>query len=990
MGILKAELYKKLICFVFAIFVLQFCPLKTFAQYTPSEIDPLMKWSQIKTKNLRVVFPKHISKTGYAIASYIDTLSPYITRGLGDKLYDFPILVHSTNILSNGMVTWAPKRMELFSIPSRNTHATQWLKQLTSHEYRHVAQMSTLNVGFTKFASYILGQQAPGIVSALLPGYFLEGDAVLNETLTSTFGRGRQPEFNIEYRAILENNEILFRKNNPNKLNYNKMVLGSFKDNVPDNYKTGYLLVGAANRYYGVDFWKKAVEYTGRYPFLFVTVAMTYNKHAKTTPTKHSIRTFKELKKHWEELDDVQNSATVLNPKTTSYTTYSHPLPLTENLIVVLKKDLDRASRFVVIDKNTSKEQLLFYTGYVTSRPIIKDNIVYWTEYLPSKFYGQQNFSVVKSVKLSVNTEDKVSYKKFNKHKVDEIGAFYVTAVADKGFAMVGYDRENMPTLIFTDTNFKQIKSYVFDWFDASFNGLTWDNKTNKLVAVILNNEGMWIGEFNEKTHNFDKITRPSYVTIKDLTASDGLLYYTSISTGKDEVHAFDLSKGVEYQITNSKFGSFAPMPSSLWSQKTDNSAEILLTNYSIKGYFPAKQKIDLSSAQKLAYRYIPIDYLSVVENDSISQSNLQKYPVINLDTLSLDSSVLGKYKVKKYRKAANLFNVHSWAPMYFDIDRIINERELAVGAGVNILSQNLHSTLISGLSLGYSQKSFALGASANYTALPVHFSVKLNYGGGYQNVDINGLKTDVEGKDKYLSVGGSVSLPMNLSSGVNNRRLTLKADMEYVNTLLLSDESEESGITKMSFSAIFQNYKSYTQKQLAPRWGYTLQAYSNINPLLKDFGSIYGAYAKGYFPGILKNHSTQLAVLAQYQDEGKFNFMQKGLFPLGAFDDFTAKRIYSLEGIYKAPLFYPDWGLGGIIYFKRVSMSVFAQYSNAEPTRNYDFIVRDRNFYSYGGGLNTDIKIFRVGVPINVGFLLYKTNTVDGLCANFEFSLQL
>jgi hypothetical protein len=52
--------------------------------------------------------------------------------------------------------------------------------------------MERLNVGFTKYAGYFLGEQAQSIVLGLhVPTWLLEGDAVLTETLLSKAGRGR-------------------------------------------------------------------------------------------------------------------------------------------------------------------------------------------------------------------------------------------------------------------------------------------------------------------------------------------------------------------------------------------------------------------------------------------------------------------------------------------------------------------------------------------------------------------------------------------------------------------------------------------------------------------------------------------------------------------------------------------------------------------------------------------------------------------------------
>lgn len=993
MVISKAVLYRALLLgFVSFMF---FIPKESYSQYYVSEVSSIKKWSQIENKDFKIVFPTVNPYTGLTVATYMNALNPVITRGLQNPLQKFPVLIHTENILSNGMVTFTPKRMELYSVPSRNTFATQWLKQLVAHEYRHVAQLSNLNIGITKAAYYVFGEQAPGVVTAVLPYYFMEGDAVLTETLFSTFGRGRQPNFTVEYRALLENYDVLFRNNNPDKLNVNKMLLGSMKDNVPSIYSSGYLMVGAASRYYGGDFWGNLVEYTGKYPFTIIPSTFAFKKYAKEDFETLAKRTFVELKEHWDKYSMVEDSAIKIDSKKTSYTTYTSPLPFNDSLIVTLKVDMDKTSRFVILNKKTKKEYRLLYTGYVTSRPIIKDDTIYWTEYRPSISWGQKNSSIVKSAKLEFNKNGKVKAELHKDKKVTEQGVFYVTAMGSDGFAMISYDEQNTPELIVTDQKFNITQRYLCRWFDASFNGLAWDNKTKQIVGIILNEDGMWLGAFNNKTEKFDKLKKASYVTINNLSANDGRIFFTSISSGKDEVHTMDLTTRREHQITESKFGAIASSFGSLWSQRTANDSTILLTTYSLEGYSIATQKVDEKNAKKIEYQFIPKDFLSL-KYDSISQLRIQEYPIINLDTVKMDSAAMQSYEVKKYRKGLNAFNIHSWAPVFLNLKRMMNERELAVGGGALFLSQNLLSNTIVGATVGYYKKMFATNIMATYTGLPVHISTNIDYGGGYQNVQssVSNIKNIAgatkNSRDKYLAVEAGLSLPLNLSSGVNNRFFNISADYSYINTVLENESGIEKGVHKLAFSAAFSNYMSRSAKAIGPPLGYAVELYTSINPVIMNFGTIYGVYAKGFFPGIIKNHSFQLSSLYQYQDSGEFNFMQKGLFPLGAYSDFTAKMLFSSKASYQAPIFYPDWGIGSIIYFKRISARFIGEYAHSEPTDNYKDIIHTRNFYTYGGGLDFDINIFRMStIPLTVGFMIYKTNTNKSVGMTYNIILN-
>ena len=120
---------------------------------------------------------------------------------------------------------WEPKRIELEAIPPSAPFAEPWLKQLVTHEYRHAVQYGNLHRRFMKWVGYVVGQQAGLLSSVLLPIWFLEGDAVMNETQMASFGRALQPSFTIEYRAYLTEGT--------KKFPLDKWFCGSYKNYIP-------------------------------------------------------------------------------------------------------------------------------------------------------------------------------------------------------------------------------------------------------------------------------------------------------------------------------------------------------------------------------------------------------------------------------------------------------------------------------------------------------------------------------------------------------------------------------------------------------------------------------------------------------------------------------------------------------------------------------------------------------------------------------------
>jgi hypothetical protein len=152
--------------------------------------------------------------------------------------------------------------------------------------------MESLNKGFTKAMSFILGQQFTGIVASLLPLWYLEGDAVFAETVLSESGRGRSAGFQKYLKAIAIENGEPFK--------YDKMIQSSYRDFIPDHYHFGYQMV-AWSRINDMQIWNKTLNYTASKPFTINPVNLSLRKNADLTKKKLYDQTFDTLKTLWQQ-----------------------------------------------------------------------------------------------------------------------------------------------------------------------------------------------------------------------------------------------------------------------------------------------------------------------------------------------------------------------------------------------------------------------------------------------------------------------------------------------------------------------------------------------------------------------------------------------------------------------------------------------------------------------------------------------------------------
>ncbi len=206
------------------------------AQYIMTGDDPAkIRWRQINTTNFQIIYPSEFETKAQQTASILNKVYDYAGQTLKHEPHKISVILHTSTIISNGMVSWAPKRLEMFTTPSQDIYAQEWLEQLAIHEFRHVVQIDKISSELPNILKIILGEQAAAlIVGAYLPFWFLEGDAVATETALSSSGRGRLPSFEMELKA-----QVLDKKN----YSYDKAYLGSYRDYVPDYYQLGYQLV---------------------------------------------------------------------------------------------------------------------------------------------------------------------------------------------------------------------------------------------------------------------------------------------------------------------------------------------------------------------------------------------------------------------------------------------------------------------------------------------------------------------------------------------------------------------------------------------------------------------------------------------------------------------------------------------------------------------------------------------------------------------------
>ena len=149
-------IYSRIIVFAFFVSVTQYLS----AQYYETGQDPAsVKWLQIKTERFRIIYPESYGDEGLRFARALDDSYEKLLKVFPAQKFRIPVIIHNYTTESNGYVAWAPRRMEIYPTPDQNSIPLETTTQLTLHELTHVFQLNSLNQGFSKAMSVILGEQ---------------------------------------------------------------------------------------------------------------------------------------------------------------------------------------------------------------------------------------------------------------------------------------------------------------------------------------------------------------------------------------------------------------------------------------------------------------------------------------------------------------------------------------------------------------------------------------------------------------------------------------------------------------------------------------------------------------------------------------------------------------------------------------------------------------------------------------------------------------
>lgn len=880
---------------VFAIFLLLLGCGRVEAQYISRGTDPAgITWSHIRAPRFDVIFPDSARRQGEYFARLLSKAYLPASATLGHAPRRVPVILHPFNLQSNGMVVWAPSRMEIFSTAPTESDAQVWLQQLALHEYRHVVQTDMMNRGFTRALYYLMGEQAVALPSALIKPWLFEGDAVGSETAMSFTGRGRMPSFGAGLRAI-----VLDEK----KYSYDKLLLGSLKDYIPNHYVYGYHMAAYGRYRYGADLWGNVFRFTGKYPFLIFPQSIASKKYTGKGSKGFHHEAMLFLDSLWRR-EQPQNpdapaqlvgkSASRLN----RYASWSSPIPAGNGAIWAVKSTLSRTSRLMRVD-SAGREKAVAATGSISSRLAGGSEAVYWTEFSPDVRWEQRCYSELwrydahgkKATRLTRRT------------------ALFTPAVSSGGEVAASEKfASGEQAVVLLDSNFQKAAELFRFRPGESVNDLAWIDRQT-LAVLYTAAQGMGIGLLSVREKTLSPLLPCAYTEISGISARDGQILFSSGYDGINNIYALDVQSRSVHKLTRAALGAFEPL-------LTIDKKRLIFASYTSDGATIASLPVDSLLWQKTAFN-APFTFALA--------ENLSQQEQFRIDTAVLDSTPLA---AEKYRKAAHPFRFHSWAPMAYSPSDLISGNIYGMAVGATLLSQNNLSSVITSLGYMYDRGFSSVNASIACTGWFPVVEVSGSYGSRYSTyADIGSERSySVASRQLYGEASVTVSAPLNLSKGVAVRTFTPYVGATAGNDMIRLAGSRRYAsllVTNVGFSA--QAATRMAQRDVNPRWGVSVSANVQGAPAVQRADQKVTLGARAYAPGIAANHSVRM--YAGYERQrAPLMYATRLALPRGlALGGIAAPALASYAASYALPLWYPDIALGGLAYVKRVRVNLFA-----------------------------------------------------------------
>jgi len=902
-----------------------FClPINTFIYAQRfSGINPSIKWEQISTKKAKIIYPVELSSDAQRLANVIDFLYDYDREAIGPLTRNIKFVLLGNTAISNGSVGSAPFKSEFFMSPPRDHY-----------------QLGTLNwtdlLALHEYRHVL--QRSNSLKGATKVGYLLFGEltwsGMSNLAIPNWFREGdavvaetsQSNQGRGRNPAFLDAHRDYFL--NESYPNYNQARNGSIIKFVPDHYRFGYLMTTYGRSKYGDDFWEDILADGGAYK----GVLFPFKKALKSKTGIGMKAFYKEAMEFHKIRMTSKNkkpsiSFNYLSAKNKGFHNYSNPQLSTNNRLYAVKTSFDKRSSIIEILEN-GEEKLLVNTPIINEQYFSEQaGLFTWSEARTDARWTEDNYSVIVVYNSKKKTKSKISSRsKYFQPSLSNNGAKIICTEILATSCQLKILQTKDGSLLKTLPN---VNNFIYTY-------PKWDNQENIIVCARKNNGEIALVKLDADGELIDTLLpfRADLIGIPQVSEN----YVTTTAAYGGNIHIYQIDKqGSISKISDHTQSVYQPI-------FDEEENKIYFSEFQIEG-----NRLGYFSPDKNRILY-NLDKKQVFKNNILDKIPNKSYPT------------------KKYSKFAHFINPHSWG---INLESFRPE--------IKISSTNYLNTIdISGGAYLEDGSDVIYNANINFaTFLPI---VNLGWRSENQSAIV---QDSVLVKFWDTDYGLTVSAPFNFSDGNYFRNFLPFFGIQHNQLNITNFEVENINITSLRTGLTFRNQNYRPQLRLFSKFGQYIRVdySSDIDERDARQFQIKTALA---LPGIAKTHS--LILEADYKSQKGDRLSDSFKYSRGYRSRLEYDSFYRLSADYHFPLFYPDWGIEGLFFIKRINIDLFADYSHMNLLPD----VEQVDFRSIGSEISTDIRFLNTQ-DLRIAFrFAYRLNDISGRPLRFTFLLPV
>tara|TARA_B100001123_G_scaffold304723_1_gene340307 strand:+ start:2784 stop:5669 length:2886 start_codon:yes stop_codon:yes gene_type:complete len=943
--------------------------LLTFYSALSAQDPPGIRWKQIETNNYLLIFPKEISEDAKRAANTLEGMYSHTGQEMGGKHRKIPIVMRNRSAIPNAYVTQRPWHSEWNHIPLvlKEMGTVEWYQLLAIHEGRHMFQYGHLNRRINRLWSWLGGEGTQAIATGLMiPGWVWEGDAVVTETVLTESGRGRQPYFNREIRALLLDVK---------SIGYRQALHGSFRNEYPNHYYYGFLFASHIRRNYGEEAMAEIMNHTTRWPIIRNPFFPLSSAARRVTGRNISLLfrdTMDEMADAWQsQIKD--NSFTpheLLSPPVNDgRVDYLFPGFDADGRLYAVRRGLGEKTALLRLHSGRKSEVIVQMPGVVEMTGLkIGGRYAVWNEIQPDRRWTKQSWSNIILYDLTDGHRRQVTQK----------GKFYYPSLSLDGSHIAAVEftetRDCILVVLETETG-ELVKKYPSN---SMILHPRWSEDGSEIVFISQDSTGRAISVIDVFSGSVTPVKLSSREEIyRPLFHGEFIIYESPIS-GIDNIYAIHRSTGESFRLISSRIAATNAAVS-------PDGLSLIFNDYSREGDRVVSTEFNSESWQAIEDMLFWPD---TMVDELVSANHQSEVPTSIMD-----------YSIRDYNHLSGFFSFHTWG-LFPNIDE----------PTISIRSDNVLGT---GTLFGRS--------SYNRNEETLYHEIRGVYKGWYPMISGGfgwGERSSPDTVQVFLERGDSatshvvsrwressfdlrVTLPLlnrligsrrdalNLSSTIqrtvmSNRKVSFTwPQRDDLPDTTIPNQAADGTIFPLSMELNYANEVEGAVRDVMPRRG-SLQNFAyTTTPFKSDFkGSRTYLGLTFYLPGFFKHDAVRFSSAFERKRDDGYPFRSLVEIPLGHSYRFH-QRVTSFEGIYRAPLLYPESGIDLVPflrwlrfgYLKRVSLDLRAHWLRGEEEEG------EADYFTIGSGMTFDVTGFHLPFILPVTFL-YAYRPLEGIGA--------